>query len=442
MRMDNLISIIETIKADKKILLYIFIAALLLRMFYIITVNMVFDKHVLNRDFEYGVIAKSLVSGKGYSVPIMERSDYNGKIKDLDSYRPTAYHLPFYPIMLAAVYYFVKAPLSMLIVMYIQAVIASATCIIIYLIVFRLFTNQRTAVIAGCAMILYPTFIIHVSLLVPETMLIFWLSITVLFLLLLRDSPNYKTSSITGMLLGITLLTSNVIVPVLPCFVIWLLISLNMAWEKRCKIVLVLIGVAFVVVSPLLIRNYIVFKEFPLMKTTAGTNLWIGNNPQASGTFYLNSDKMVYAILPKAFSQGQNLSETKQDKILYDDAMSYIKKNPMHFIKLFLKKLYYFTWFPPDNLMSKESRLHKKIVIVPYGFMLITFFIGIFLSLRKYPKDIFLICSIIFSVAVLYSIFVVGHPRYRMTVEPYMIILSSYAINFWMDKSALVLKQA
>jgi 4-amino-4-deoxy-L-arabinose transferase-like glycosyltransferase len=430
-------SIIEIIKSEKKILFYIFITALLLRVIYLITINIVIDKHILNQDFEYGVIAKSLLAGKGYSVPLIEQSEYDGSIKELNIYRPTAYHLPFYPIMLATVYYFVKNPLSMLIVMFIQAVIASAICIIIYLVVFKLFANRRTAVIAGCAMMLYPTFIIYVSRLVPETMLIFSLSMALLSLLVLRDTPTYKTTLITGILLGITLLISNVIVPVLPCIIIWLAISLDNSREKRCKIVFLLITVIFVIVSPVLIRNYIVFSKFPLMKTTAGTNLWLGNNPQASGTFFLDSHKMLKTILPKAFSEGQKLSETEQDKILYDDAMAYIKKNPMHFIRLFLKKLYYFTWFPPDNLITKEARLHKYIVLIPYGSMLISFFIGIFLSFRKYPKDLFLICSIIFSVALLHSVFIVGHPRYRMAVEPYIIIISSYTVNWLIDKYTL-----
>jgi 4-amino-4-deoxy-L-arabinose transferase-like glycosyltransferase len=431
-------SVIETIKSHKKVLSYIFFAALLLRVGCLITVNMFYDKQIVNQDYEYGIIAKSLLAGKGYSVPLMEQPDYDGPLKELNNYRPTAYHLPFYPIMLATVYYFVKSPLSMLIVMSIQAVIASAICVIIYLVVFKLFANRRTAVIAGCAMMLYPTFIFYVSRLVPETMLIFLLSMALLSLLVLRDNPTYTTTLITGILLGITLLISNVIVPVLPCIIIWLLISLDISWEKRCKIVFLLITVTFLIVSPLLIRNYVVFNKFPLMKTTAGTNLWLGNNSQASGTFFLDSGKLVSTILPKAFSEGQKLSETEQDKILYDDAMAYIKTNPMHFLGLFLKKLYYFTWFPPDNLISKETRLHKYIVLIPYGSMLLSFIIGIFLSLRKYPKDVFLICSIIFSVALLYSVFIVGHPRYRMTVEPYMIIISSYAVNCLIDRYTLM----
>ena len=424
--------------SNKKILV-IFVTAFLIRSSCIIAVNIVFDKHFLNQDYEYGVIARSLVSGKGYSVPLMTREP-DGTTKEINLYRPTSYHLPFYPIMLAVIYYFVKSSLSIWIVMCIQAVAASLTCIIIYFITLKLYNNQRTAIIAAYIVAVYPTLIFYTARIVPETILIFWLSMMLMFMLILRETPDYKISLTTGILLGITLLTSNVVVPVLPCIVIWLLISWNITWKKRCQLILVMIIAAYAVVSPLLIRNYMVFKEFPLMKTTAGTNLWMGNNPHASGTFEIASGKKIYSFAPESFNNGQRLSETKQDKILYDAAMSYIRQNPMRFVEMFLKKLYYFTWFPPDNLISREFLLNKKIMMIPYGVMLISFIAGIFLSLKKYPKDVFLLCSIIFSVAVLYSIFVVGHPRYRMTIEPYMIILSSYFVSFLIDKFSLMSK--
>ena len=58
----------------------------------------------------------------------------------------------------------------------------------------------------------------------------------------------------------------------------------------------------------------------------------------------------------------------------------------MHFAGLFLKRLYYFIWFAPDNLVSKEARLNNKVSKLPYGLILISCIIGVILSLRKYPK--------------------------------------------------------
>lgn len=435
-------SISESIKNNKKILIYIFIVALIIRTIALVGVSIVFKVSYLNQDFEYGLIARSLIAGKGYSVPMIEQSGYHDPQKGLNIYMPTGYHLPFYPLMLATIYYFLKSPLSIFIIMCIQVVLASATCIVIYLIALRLFKNQSIAIIAGCTMILYPTFIIHVARLVPETILIFWLSLAVLYLLLLKDNPTCRNSLITGALIGVTLLTSNVVVPMIPFIFIWLLISLTIAWEKRFKIIMLTMITAFIIVSPWLIRNYIVFKEFPLMKTTMGINFWLGNNPKATGTFLFQSGEPIESILPKVFYEALKISETELDKRLYDDAMSYIKKNPMHFVRLFLKRFYYFTWFPPDNLLSKEAKLHKKLIKLPYGFILIGCIIGVILSLRKYPKGVFLIFSIILSQTLLFSVFIVGHPRYRMTIEPYIIIFSSYTISFLFDRFVSHVKES
>lgn len=439
-------SINETIKSNKKILFYIFIAALLLRVFFFLTVSLIPDVN-LNQDFEYGIIARSLIAGEGYSVPWreepcaqeplvpwLEEPGAQEPLKVPHNYRSSAYHLPFYPIMLAAIYYFVKSTFSTFIIISIQILLSSATCFLIYLIALKLFINQRAAIIAGGIMIFYPTFIIYVARIIPETILIFWLSLTVLYLLRLKDNPSYRNSLVTGSLIGIALLTSNVVVPMIPFIVIWLLISLTASWKQRVKIIILTMVTAFMVVSPWLVRNYIVFREFPLMKANLGHNLWLGNNPWATGTFYTQSGEFMADVLSKDFLEGQKLSEVEQDKGLYVKAITYIKENPMNYIKLSLKRFYYFVWFPPDNFLSKEAMLHKKISKIPFAFILVASIIGAALSLKKYPKDVFLILSIILSQALLFSLILVGHPRYRMTIEPYMILFSAYAICVILDK--------
>lgn len=426
-------SINNTEISGKKMLLYIFIAALLLRSLFFFTVSVVLDKN-LDQDFEYGIIARSLIAGEGYSVPWLEQPGVQGPLEAPHKYRPSAYHLPVYPLVLAGVYYFVNSPLAAFLIIFIQIIVAAASCMLIYLIALKLFSEQRIAVIAGGIMMLYPTFIIHTARLIPETVLIFWLSLMLLYLLLLRDKPSYKKALVIGVLMGMALLTSNVVVPMIPFIVIWLLSSLTVSWKQRVKIIILTMLTAFMVVSPWLVRNYIVFREFPLMKANLGHNLWLGNNPRATGTFYTQSGEFMGDVLSKDLLKGQKLSELEQDKELYAKAMAHIKEYPLHYISLSMKRFYYFVWFPPDNLLSKESILHKKISKIPFAFILVASIIGAALSLKKYPKDVFLIFSIILSQVLLFSLIIVGHPRYRMTIEPYMILFTAFATAFLFDK--------
>ncbi|HHT9111837.1 MAG: glycosyltransferase family 39 protein [Planctomycetes bacterium] len=423
------------IKDKKKIMLVIFIAALLLRIIFIIGIGVVVKNPLLKEDFEYGVIARSLIKTGRYSAPILEVSGRGEPKKETHNYRPTGNQLPFYPLVLAMVYSISSNQLSFWVVTFLQAIISALTCIVIYLIGLKLF-NRKAAMIAGIISVIYPLFLIHTARIVPETFFTFWLSLTALHLLLLKDVPSLKHQLISGILLGITLLNSNVIVPVIPFIGIWLF-WLAGTWKEKVKRVLLVMATAFLIVSPWVIRNYIVFKEFPLMKTTSGINLCLGNNPRATGTFFLpTGEPMEDLILTEAWYKGHALSETKQDKILYDEAMVYVKENPQHYARLILKRFYYFTWFPPDNLLSKEGRLYKKLFKIPYGFILMSSAIGITLFLKRNSRDTFLLCAIILSVVALYSIFIVGHVRYRMPIEPYMIIFSAYTINAIFEKTS------
>lgn len=418
---------------DKRKMFYVFIAALLLRVLFFFTVSVVLDKN-LDQDFEYGIIARSLITGEGYSVPWLEQADTPGPVKRPHSYRPSAYHLPFYPGLLAVVYCFVESPMAAFLIIFIQAILAATTCILIYLAALRFFADQLIATITGVLMLFYPTFIFYVSRLIPETILMFWLSLTVLYLLLLRDKPSYRKALIAGTFIGITLLNSNVVVPMMPFIVIWLFISLSISVKKRVRIIILIMFTAFMVVSPWLVRNYIVFKEFPLLKTNLGHNLWLGNNPKATGTHYAESGELMGDLLSKDLLEFQALSEVEQDKELYGKAKAYIKENPMHYIRLSLKRFYYFIWFPPDNLLSKEAALSKKVSKLPYAFILVACIIGLFLSFKRFPKDAAFIFSIIFSETLLFSLIVVGHPRYRITIEPFMILFAAFAIGSLLEK--------
>lgn len=421
------------IESEKRIILLIFITALFLRTISLIGISIVLKNSNLNEDFEYGVIARSLIEGKGYSVPIIEAAGWGEHKKDTGIYRPTADQLPFYPIALSVVYYLASSPFSFWIVKFLQAIFSSATCAVIYLIALRLYNNKQAAITAGFISVIYPTFILAGIRMYPETFFTFWLALTVLYLMILRDEPMVRNQLITGVLIGVTLLNSNVIVSIIPFIVVWLFLLAG-GFKEKFKRVLLVMFTAFLIVSPWLVRNYFAFNEFPLMKSTMGLNFWLGNNPMATGTFFLPSGELMESILPNFFYEGFALSETVQDKMLYDEALSYVKENPAGYAMLFLKRFYYFTWFPSDNLLSKEGRIYKKLFKLLYGFILVSGIIGVFLSIKKYFKDIFLLSSIVVSVTLLYSIFIVGHMRYRMPVEPYMIIIASYTISFLLGR--------
>lgn len=447
-------------KNNKIIVITLFIIALILRLIALGSSSLIFKGSNVNRDFEYGVIARSIIKGKGYSVPINEfnkqsLTEKNGKqkihsdsfisdgntqmadfikFKQTGQYRPSANQLPFYPLFLSIFFYFSTNPFSYWIIKFLQAIISSLTCIVIYLIALKIF-NKKAAIVAGFISAFYPVFVLYSIKIVPESIFTFWFSLSVLYLFIFKENPSFKNSVISGCLIGITLLNSNVIVPAMPFIFLWIFL-IQVKRNDKFKRTLFIFLIAILFVSPWIARNYLVFGSFPLMKSTAGLNLWIGNNPKATGTFFLQTGESMDSILPNSFYEGLKNYEMDKDKELYKIAISYIKNNSIPTLKIFFKKFIYFLWFPPDNIISKDVKQLKKILKFPYGIFLLSCIIGFIFSLKKYFTDTILLFFIILSITGLYSIFFVGHLRFRMPIEPYLIIFSSYTISAISDRIA------
>ena len=62
------------------------------------------------------------------------------------------------------------------------------------------------------------------------------------------------------------------------------------------------------------------------------------------------------SILPEAWYKGLALSETEQDKILYDEAMVYVKENPSALRKAFSEKALLFHMVPARQSSFKGGQ--------------------------------------------------------------------------------------
>src|SRR3990172_10269328 len=238
----------------------------------------------INADYEYGVIARAIVDGKGYSMPILEFDDTLVP-KNTSNYRPSADQTPFFPCFLSLFYFFSKDPIIFFLIKIVHAIISALTCIIVYLISLRLI-HYKSSFILGILFSFYPLFILTSTKIFPETFFSFFLSLTILFLFFLKDTPSFKNAGITGALAGITLLNNNAITPFLFFAGIWLLFNLKGTLQNKAVKISFVFFIAFIVISPWLARNFLIFKKFPLMKSTSGLNLWLGNNSLGSGTFF------------------------------------------------------------------------------------------------------------------------------------------------------------
>ena len=108
------------------------------------------------------------------------------------------------------------------------------------------------------------------------------------------------------------------------------------------------------------------------------------------------------------------------------EGINFIRNEPFKSLKLLIKKAYYYWWFVPlDIYTSKDIGKYGSLPRVLYLFILLAGIGGFILS-REYIKDTSLIIMIMFFVSLLYIVAHVGLIRYRVFLEPYLIIFAAF----------------
>jgi len=377
----------------RKVVLAIFLVALLLRLSYVIITNIepISDARV------YDITAQNLVAGKGY---------YN-------EYGLRAYRAPGYPLFLSAI--FLSFGINNLPVQIIQAIIGSLTCIIWYLIGKEL-NNPKGGIITALLISFYLPLIRYCELLLSETLFIFLLSLA--FFGILRSLK--QSSFLLNITIGILLSISMLVRPIIALFLLFVLIFVSLvSFEKkanRIKDVAVIAFSIIIVVSPWTIRNYVVFKKFVPLTTNGGINFYIGNNSNATGTYYIpeNWSKTFYG-----------LSETERNQKGYEEGSKFIRQNPYRFLKLFVKKELLF-WSYPIGIRNVLNFSLPLYLVISFGGL-----VGMILSLRQWRK-FFLLYAFICYYLLMHGIFFTAQ-RFRLPVMPVLALFAGITINHLLD---------
>lgn len=119
--------------------------------------------------------------------------------------------------------------------------------------------------------------------------------------------------------------------------------------------------------------------------------------------------------------------EIERDKFFYKRTFEYIKNYPRRYLGLVVKKFFKFWRVVPHKGRSYgvSSNFVNIVSFVSYVPILVFFVVGIFFGFRR--KDIIILILPILSLCVIYSIFW-SQVRYRLPVEPYIIIFSSFGM--------------
>jgi 4-amino-4-deoxy-L-arabinose transferase-like glycosyltransferase len=383
--------------------------ALALRVGFVLAVER--RSFVLNDTFFYGLTAKSLAEGRGFSF--------------VPGY-PTAHWPPGFPFLLSLLFRVVGS--SEKAGELLNALLGALTVPALYALARRVF-GRREALVAAGFLAVMPGQILWADVLVAET---FYGFLLVCFFLLLAVLPERPWSPLAlGAAIGVITLTRGeglLLIPVV--LAVW--------WPSRPRKPMLaptaaLVAATVFVVAPWTLRNAIVMDAFIPLATNSSTTLWSGHNPSANGGQSYAGRTLTGRITGKA-------PEVEEASILRSEALEFMVSNPRRELELIPLKLFNLgrgdSWAMEwVNAGKRGERPFGKELGTPVRVLADLGFYGLlaatagslllfFRALWRQPLTrgvLTLFLGSLFTYGFLYY----GNYRYRVPLEPLMILISA-----------------
>ncbi len=389
------------------LLLAIFLIGLVLRLYFVFT----YDESLLvniNDQSTFIRMAQRLLQERTFSS---------------DEGRPTAYITPFYPLFLSAIYFLFGY--NLLYARIVQAFLGALTCLIVYFITKEIF-NRSIAVLAFFLMSIHYFFIRYGAHLLSENLFILLVALSMLYLIKFSKRPSYLYAALFGIFCSLATLTRSAyfLFPFMIMAIFWIMPNFTATTRKKLlRFCLIIVLCVILPISVWTVRNFCVFRSFIPLGTEVGIVLYSAYNPPQGKIFDSSPEDEVTKIY-------KEMPEVEGSRFLLKQTFLSIKREPSKIYKYIpLKIMNFFSVF--DWLTFRHTGTYN----FSTAFILPLSFLGLLLILNKgYPKE-----SLILLSPVVYFLFVtiaiMGVPRTRLPVEPYLIILAAFFINYIYSRS-------
>jgi 4-amino-4-deoxy-L-arabinose transferase-like glycosyltransferase len=414
-RAQNAGALLRTWAQIRNSLFWIVFIALILRVGWIVVGHTYKFKTTENNfsfGWEMGSIAASLASGHGFSNQFGVPTG------------PTAWEPPLYPYLIAGGFqiFGIYSRASAFVLLAINSAFSALTCIPIFLIAKRMF-SEKVAVGSAWAWALLPNVMFWCTRAIWETSLsalllaaIIWLTLT------LEEREGWLPWFEFGLLWGIVALNGTSLLSFLPAAGLY-------AWYRRAKVgrksfggVMLASVIFFACITPWLVRNYRTFGKFIFIRDNFGAELRLGNGPGADGTLMLYLDPLHDSY---AMHQFQTMGELNYIAMRKQQAIAYIKADYSRFAVLSFKRFVCF-WAGPPRVtdpawfgMAKDSLFLTSSVLM---------FWGLGLALRQGRPGAWLLFWLVLLYPAIYY-FVYAIIRYRHAIEPEIAILAVFLLT-------------
>ena len=198
---------------------------------------------------------------------------FSGTLAYYPDIRPTTERTPLYPALFAlAIALAGENPMIPL--MIIHALMHGATTLLVVLLVQR-FSNRRRALLAGFLCAMHPILLWYSGRFVIETLLTLLITLAMYAAVAYWSKPGAGRAFAAGAAFGIGLWCKAVFAPLL--ILLPILILMRKGARRRALHAAIVLGTAFLIIAPWLIRNQLYTGRFPLFQSVVGLNLYISD---------------------------------------------------------------------------------------------------------------------------------------------------------------------
>ena len=356
-------------------------------------------------------IAKSIVEGRGYSSPFFASNS-----------GPTSWIAPVYPLLCAGVFrlFGVYSVASAVVLLFLQCLMAGATGIAIYALGART-VGARVGLCAAWIWAVSPIFYRWpVSWIWDFTASALLLAVVMVTAIDVAEKGTLGLWLRMGAIWALMALTNPALLSVIPftfAYAAYVNHKAGVKWIRP----LVYSGVLFAaLVSPWLIRNYVVFHQPVFFRSNYWFEFHLGNYHFSNGIGFSGKHPNNN---PRVLTQYVQMGEQPFIEYFKKDALNFVRRYPGEFLNLTLHRTWWFWDGTTLNYYGKPEWW------VPWKFWPLSLagWLGFLFALTRRPRGWILYAAALLIYPVPYYL-AYASVKYRHAIEPELLLLGVYFV--------------
>ncbi len=344
------------------------------------------------------------------------------------------YQTPLYPYSLAVV--FLIAGHSLGAVRLVQAILGAASCALLGL-AGRRFFSDRIGAIAALLLAIYPSALFFDGLIQKSSLDTFLITLILVLVAEFRARGDWKWLACLGVAVALFVLNRENARVLYPVLGLWLWFDFrNVPARRRIAWGAVVGAASLAVLLPVGYRNYRIGGDFLVSTSQLGPNFYIGNNPQASGSYEPlveeHGDPVFErddAVRLASKAAGRALSPAEVSDYWVREAFGYIRSHPFQWLALFGRKLLLTVNAAelPDTesieAYADHSRILRAVLWLNFGVMLPLAVLGCWMYRTDWRRLLILhamFAALCLAVALFYVV-----ARYRYPLVPFVLLFAA-----------------